>query len=132
MAHFFNEKGGYIGKKFLGFSIRNKRTFKYLDSAYNIDMEKCSEVSKTIIPFIIKRREMFYNIAFSNPYTLDKDKNVQPPISPHNYKTQLETKLLDDLNNLAKSKFKLDIKMVLIALGVIAFIILYATGKIKI
>lgn len=135
IAQFFDEKGRYIGKKFLGFFIRNKKTFQYGGKkgrgTYNIDIENCSETSKMVLPFLLRRHEIFYNIAFSNPYKFTKDPNIQPPIDPHNYDVQMESKVLEDLNNHVKPKMKLNIKVLIIGLGLLVVVYLVASGKIK-
>lgn len=129
-AQFFDAKGEYAGHKLI-IGAKKKKTFNFGKGSYNIDLEKCSEIDRTIIPFILKRREMIYNTEFSNPYTLNKKENISPPIDPVNYRVQLESNLMERLNNLAKSKFKLDLKVVLIGLAVIVVGYLVATGKLN-
>jgi hypothetical protein len=148
IAHFFDEKGRYIGKILVP-RAKSRKKFDFEEGTYNIDMDHCSETSRIVLPFVLRRREMFYNIAYSNPFNFaqrtkeevqdilnksNKNKDtdlILPSISPHNYKTQLDTKILDELNNLSKPKFKINVKLLIIAGILLLLIYLIATKQIN-
>lgn len=93
---------------------------------YNILIKEATMI-KANTPFA-KRRIFFYNV--NNPNPLKLDKKLQPLLTPEQYKIQLETHILSELNNLANDGIGkyLTFKNILIALIVIAVIIYVATG----
>lgn len=123
-AWFFDEKGEFDGHKSFN---KNKRTFKYKDGAYNIDIENSSTVETVIIPLIWRRRRYFYNTRFSNPLCLKKFEN-EPLISPELYNANLEVNLAKQLGDLAKGFLAKLLTPTNIVIVLVLFAIIYYMG----
>lgn len=145
-AMFYDEKGVFHGKKVFS---KHDKTFKYGKGMYNVDLKNGSEYEYRVIPVILKRREFIYNIAFSNPLDLKQPTKkeveeycktmnktqyqkesllVMPNIDPELYDINMETKVAQDLNNLARKGLKINWKVVLLCIAGLAIIWYFASG----
>lgn len=124
VAWLYDEKGEYHGSK--GFR-KHSKTFEYGNGAYNVDFENSSYKESYPIPFLIRKRVYFYNIAYSNPIKLING-HARNMITPELYNINLKTKVARDLNDLSKPKLldyltPQNIIFMLIALGIGAYVL---------
>ena len=124
-ALFFQDDGTYIGKTKVKFT---EPTFIYSNRSYNFKPDICSKIKLT--RFFSTHKFYLYNINNPDPYLLNKVPS--PVMDSRVYKSTLENKLVEELNNLSKSGFLewLMQPKVLITILVIGVIIWYfATGQ---
>lgn len=124
IAIFYDDKGEQIARK--GFS-KTANTITYGNRSFNVFHDKASTT-------LIKRwywnvEQYHYNINNPNPFMLNK--KCEPILDSENYNIQLNTKVARDLNDLSKKGFNLDLKTILIGLGIIAVAYLLLSGGIK-
>lgn len=95
-AWFWDERGEYHGAR--AFS-KNDKTFKYSKGRYIVNL-KASFKEDWPIPLIWKRKTYQYDLKSSIPRKLGD--GPEPPITPEQFDINMDTKVLRDLNDLAK------------------------------
>lgn len=121
-AKIFDEKGQFIkNQRFAPYN----NVFSYKNKSYNIILKDISYFD--IKGILWTNRYYFYNLSNPNPLILDK--KCEPVLSPELYNIMLETTTAQKLNDLSKSKFKLDFKIILLIGAIIVGGYLLLTGK---
>lgn len=124
VAVFYDDKGEQIGRK--GFSKTAKLVY-FQDKAFNVFHEASSTLYKRWYWDI---NQYHYNINNPNPLILNK--RSEPILDSEVYNVQLKTKVIRDLNDLAKGNLTLSPKVIIIGLIVIVAIYMIVTKQIKI
>ena len=123
IAVFYDDKGEQIGRK--GFS-KTAKLVNFQDKAFNVYHEASSTLYKRWYWDI---NQYHYNINNPNPLILNK--KCEPVLDSEVYNVQLKTKVMRDLNDLAKGNFNISPKMIIICVIIIAVAYMIATKQIK-
>lgn len=119
-----DERGEFI--KFIKFNMFDT-TFKYKSRCYNVLKNKSSCLK--IKGLLFNNFYYFYTINNSNPFVFD-DKQ-EPILNSEIYNALLETKVINDINEISKDNFLLKLlnpKNIIIGLIILAVIIYFANG----
>lgn len=130
VACFVDENGDYVGKKIFARSIfalgQSKKTFDYDGGSYNIKPGRASRLELSL-PFAVFFDNYIYVYKIGNPDPLSfEGGNLKPIMEASSYKHRLKSKLVEDLNKVAKGGFEIPWKIVLpilIGIGIVMYFV---------
>lgn len=121
VAVFLDDEGNEVGQK----SFKpTEKSFKFKGGSYNIVIDKATFT--TVNRWYWDVQQYYYNI--NDPMPLILNKKCEPVIDAKIYNAVLETDFAKKIAALSRG-IKLDFKMILIIIAVIAGIYLMSTGK---